>query len=186
MNEVSSRRYKYEDYEDWAHEEEEYDLSKWYKDNAGYREAAGVGDVDYKERVEKAGAPLRGPQKRPEETIEAPDLISAVRKAVHVAARVAPDMTHNSAAYEKMRIPSCPTGGAMTNWVYSLGIVAVVSGCYGDELEVTWLRECWHKTFDAFESSDLYVTEGPVRWNRLDCSLSKALQGMMKSSGNIF
>ena len=74
MSAVSSLRHTYKDTEDWEREEEaydDYDLSKWYKDDAGYREAAGVGDVDYKERVKKAAAPLKGPQTKPEEPVEA-------------------------------------------------------------------------------------------------------------------
>ena len=47
----------------------------------------------------------------------------------------------------------------MTNWMYSLGIAAVVSGCYGDKLEVTWLRECWLKAFGELERSENNVAK---------------------------
>ena len=70
----------------------------------------------------------------------------------------------------------------MTNWVYSLGTATVVSGCYGDELEVTWLRECWRKAFGELECFELIGTKDQIRWNIFDCSLSRALQGMIKSS----
>jgi hypothetical protein len=71
----------------------------------------------------------------------------------------------------------------MTNWVYSFGTATVVSGCVGDELEVKWLRECWTNSFDQLESSDLDGTGDQTRWRRPDFSLSKALQGMIRSSG---
>ena len=71
----------------------------------------------------------------------------------------------------------------MTNWRYSLGTATVVSGCYGGELEVTWLRECWKKSFDDLVCYDLIGTKEQIRWKRLDCSLSQALQGMIKPSG---
>ena len=56
-------------------------------------------------------------------------------------------------------------------------------GAYGDELEVTWLRECWSKSFDQLECSDLDGVKDRIRWKRFDFSLSRALQGMVKSSG---
>ena len=71
----------------------------------------------------------------------------------------------------------------MTNWVYSLGTATVVSGCFGDELEVKWLRECWSKSFDDLECSDFDGTVDQTRWRRLDFSLSRALQGMIRYSG---
>ena len=73
--------------------------------------------------------------------------------------------------------------GEMTNWVYYLGTATVVSGCFGDELEVKWLRECWSKAFDELECSDMDGTHGQVRWKRLDFALPRALQGMIRSSG---
>ena len=74
----------------------------------------------------------------------------------------------------------------MTNWICSLGAATVVSGCFGDELEVEWLRECWAKSFDELECSDLDGTVDQTRWRRLDFSFSKALQGMTRSSGESF
>ena len=71
----------------------------------------------------------------------------------------------------------------MTNWLCSLGTSAVVSGNYGDELEFTWLRECWKKSFEEFEDSDMEVIEDHLRWKQLDFALGRALQGMIKSSG---
>ena len=67
----------------------------------------------------------------------------------------------------------------MTNWMYSLGLSADVSGCYGDELEVTWLRECWRTACDELENVRMEVTEDPIGWKRLDFSLLKAVQGMI-------
>ena len=52
----------------------------------------------------------------------------------------------------------------MTNWVYSLGTATVVSGCYGDELEAKWLRECWSKALDELEWSDVDYTHDQTRW----------------------
>ena len=80
-------------------------------------------------------------------------------------------------------MPSFPKSGEMTNWIYSLGTGVVAAGFFGDELEVAWLRECWSKTFDQLESSDLDGAKYQIRWKRLDCLLSRALQGMVKSSG---
>ena len=61
-----------------------------------------------------------------------------------------------------MSTSSFPKGGEATNLMYALSIAAVVSGCYGDELEVNWLRVCWRKTHDGLESSSMDVTEDPV------------------------
>ena len=71
----------------------------------------------------------------------------------------------------------------MTNWIYSLGTATVVSRCYGDELEVKWLSDCWNKSFDKLECSNLDGTSGQTRWRILDFSLAKALQRMIRSSG---
>ena len=71
----------------------------------------------------------------------------------------------------------------MTKWVYSLVTATVVSGCFGDELEVKLRRECWSKTFDELECSDMNGTHDQVRWKMLDLSLPRALQGMARSSG---
>ena len=51
----------------------------------------------------------------------------------------------------------------MTNWIYSLGTATVVSGCFGDELEVKWLRECWTKSFDELECAGLDGTVDQTR-----------------------
>ena len=67
--------------------------------------------------------------------------------------------------------------------MYSLSTALVASGFFGDELEVCWLRECWAKAFDKLEGSNLEGAKGQVRWRRLDFSLSRALQGMVRSSG---
>ena len=62
----------------------------------------------------------------------------------------------------------------MTHWLYSIMTAAVVSGNFGDELEVTWLRERWRKSFEELENSDMDVTEGPIRWKLLGLALPKA------------
>ena len=64
------------------------------------------------------------------------------------AALASSEASHTTKAYEKLSVPAFPKGGAMTNWIYSLGTGDVAAGFYGDELEVTWLRECWSKSFD--------------------------------------
>ncbi|MFM7980249.1 MAG: hypothetical protein ACKPKO_13120, partial [Candidatus Fonsibacter sp.] len=47
-----------------------------------------------------------------------------------------------------------------------------------------WLRECWTKSFEQLEQSELVgSTNEEWRWTRLDFALSRALQGMIKSSG---
>ena len=51
---------------------------------------------------------------------------------------------------------------------------------------MTWLRECWSKLFDQLESSDLEGAKDQIRWKRLGFSLSRALQDMVKSSGESF
>ena len=71
----------------------------------------------------------------------------------------------------------------MTNWIYSLGPGVVAAGFYGCELEVAWVRECWPKSFDQLECPDLDGVKDRIRWKRFDLSLSRALQGMVKSSG---
>ena len=61
----------------------------------------------------------------------------------------------------------------MTNWIYSLGINTVCSGSFGDQQEVIWLKECWLKTFEQLEQSELgSSTVEDWRWRRLDFSLS--------------
>ena len=93
-------------------------------------------------RARRIAAPLTGPLSFrdmttvAEETSETPDLISAAKKAAHVAAIAASDMTHRTKAYEKLGAPAFPKGGEMTNLLYSAGTATVVSGCYGEEKEV--------------------------------------------------
>ncbi|MFM7979633.1 MAG: hypothetical protein ACKPKO_09990, partial [Candidatus Fonsibacter sp.] len=111
-----------------------------------------------------------------------PDIVIAAKKAAQAAA-----MEHslnNNKAYEKLSVPPFPRSGEMTNWIYSLGIATVVAGGFGDEQEVKWLRECWSKSFDQLEQSELGGnTSDGWRWKRLDYSISRALQGMIRSSG---
>ena len=148
---------------------------------------AGVGHLDYGERGRRAA--LHGPltkQDVPSGSGEAPDLISAAKQATQAAAIAASDMTHNTKAYGQLSVPACPKSGEVTNLVYSLGTATVVSGCDGDELEVAWLRECWRRSFDELECSDMYRVKDQIRWKRLDCSLARALQGILKSSGEAF
>ena len=85
------------------------------------------------------------------------DCVPAARKAAQAAALAATEHSQNNKAYEKLSAPSFPKSGGMANWVYSLGTATVVSGCFGDELEVKWLRECWRKAFDELEFSDTVV-----------------------------
>ena len=130
MNEVTSLRNKYADYDEWE-QDEEYDddaLDKWYKDGAGYLDAKVVGNLDYQERVKRVGAPLKGPQSKLAEVHDTPGLIIAARKAAHGAAQVASDMTHNTKAYEKLSVPAFPKGGEMTNSIYPLGTSALSPG----------------------------------------------------------
>ena len=84
--------------------------------------------------------PIRGPQTKADAFLGSTDFVSAARKAAQAAAAAATEHTQNNKAYEKLSVPSSPTSGEMTNWVDSLGTATVVSGCYGDELEVQWLR----------------------------------------------
>ena len=93
--------------------------------------------------------PVRGPQKQTGEP-DGPKM--GGQKAAQDAAHAASDMTQHA----KARDPAFPKNAEMTNWTYYLGTAAVVSGCYGDEKEVTWLRECWSKCFDELECSDLF------------------------------
>ena len=111
-------------------------MDQWYHDETGYPEAAGVGPIDYAERVRHASAPLRGPQKTADCPTGPTDFISAARKAAQAAATAATEHSQNNKAYEKLSVPSFPKSGEMTNWIYSLGTATVVSGCFCDELEV--------------------------------------------------
>ena len=58
MNEVARLRTKHRDYGEWEDDGElddgyyeEYELGQWYCDETGYPDAAGVGPIDYDERV---------------------------------------------------------------------------------------------------------------------------------------
>ena len=113
------------------------------------------------------------------------DLLVAARKAAQSVAIAASDMGQNVKAYEQKNVPAFPKGGEMTNWVYSLATAAVVSGNFGDELEVTWFRECWTKSFEELEYSNMEVPEDPLRWKRLDFALSRALQSLIYTEWRI-
>jgi len=175
MNEVTMPRNRYHDFEEKEEGEyEEYEddgLHQWY-------EVAGVGDMEYQDRVQKAAAPLarvQDPQTAP------PDIVHVARKAAHAAAI---ERSINHKVYEKLSVHPFPRSGDMTNWIYSLGIATVCSGNIGDEQEVIWLRECWTKSFAQLEQSELDgSTSEEWRWKRLDFALSRALQGMIKASG---
>ena len=47
----------------------------------------------------------------------------------------------------------------MANCMCSLGNATVVSGCVGEELEATWLRELWTYTFDELDCSSMVGTK---------------------------
>ena len=54
MNEDTALRNAFPEWEEWAEEGEEHEegadeFNKWYKDETGYRNAIGVGDLDYPE-----------------------------------------------------------------------------------------------------------------------------------------
>ena len=58
MNEVTRLRTKHLDYGEWENEDEHYDggedddnLDQWHRNETGYPDAAGVGTIDYDERV---------------------------------------------------------------------------------------------------------------------------------------
>ena len=115
-------------------------IQDWYDANEGdYTEAAGVSqwmDEDYMSRVRKAAAPLTPVGSIPNQTgqpDDPKDLVWAARKAAQEAASAASYMTQNTKAYEKLSVPPFPKNAEMTNWIYSLGTAAVVSGCFGDE-----------------------------------------------------
>ena len=75
----------------------------------------------------------------------------------------------------------------MTRWFYALGVATVVSGNYGDELEVKWLHDCWTKVFDERADSSIACSEGhALCWRRLDVAMSRALQGMIQTSDEFF
>ena len=54
-------------------------LDHWYCTDVGYPEAAGVGTIDYDERVRRASALLRGPQTSTDGLTGPTDFISAAR-----------------------------------------------------------------------------------------------------------
>jgi hypothetical protein len=174
INETTKLRNKIQDYGEWEYDEE-YDevddahdgLEQWRRTDTGYPDAVGVGDLGYGERVRKAAAPLKGPLTKIGHSLEPTDFVSAARKAAQAAAAAANEHSQNNKAYEKLSVPSCPRSGEMTNCVYSLGTATAVSGCYGDELEVKWLRELWSKTFDEFECSDMNGNRDQVRWKKV-------------------
>ena len=63
MNEVTRLRAKRRDYgelEGHGEQDDEYyeedELGQWYRDETGYPDAAGVGSIDYDERVRRASA----------------------------------------------------------------------------------------------------------------------------------
>ena len=87
----------------------------------------------------------------------------AAKKAALAAALATTEASHHTKAYEKLSVPAFPKGGEMTTWIYSLGTGVVAAGFYGDELEVTWLREFWSKSFDQLESSDLEGAKEQIR-----------------------
>ena len=90
----------------------------------------------------------------------------AAKKAALAAALATTEASHHTKAYAKLSVPTFPKGGEMTNWIYALGTGVVAAGFYGDELEVTWRRECWSKSFDQLESSDLDGAKEQIRWTR--------------------
>ena len=66
MKKVTRLRTKHLDYGEWDNEDEHYDegdgqdydnLDQWYRDVADFPDAAGVGPIDYDERVRRAAAP---------------------------------------------------------------------------------------------------------------------------------
>ena len=66
---------------------------------------------------------------------------------------------------EKNNVPTFPKNGGMTNLLYTPCPYSVVAGCFGDELEVKWLREGWTKSCGDLESSDMkddvdYLSDG--------------------------
>ena len=138
MNEVTTLRNKYQDWEEWEEEEgqepedENDELGKWYKDETGYRETAGVG-LEYSERVRRAVAPLSGPLHDRGDTVDAHDLVSAATKAALVAALASSEASRTTKAYAKLSVPSFPKSGEMSNLMYSLSTAIVVAGFFGDE-----------------------------------------------------
>ena len=112
MNEVIRLRTKYLDYGEWEDGDEHYDeggedddLGQWYRDETGYPDAAGVGTIDYDDRVRRAAAPLRGPQATTDGSTGPTEFISAASKAAQAAAAAATEHAQNNKAYEKLSVP---------------------------------------------------------------------------------
>jgi hypothetical protein len=183
-NEVTRLRTKHLDYGEWEDGEEQYDeggedddVGQWYRDETGYPDAAGAGAIGYDERVRRAAAPLKGPQTATDSFTGPTDFVSAARKAAQAAATAATEHSQNNKAYEKLSVPSFPKSGEMTNWIYVLGTATVVSGCFGDELAAKWPRECWSKSFDDLECSDLDGTVDQTRWRVLGLFMVQSVTG---------
>ncbi|MFM7982182.1 MAG: hypothetical protein ACKPKO_22970, partial [Candidatus Fonsibacter sp.] len=106
MNEVTMPRNRYNDLE--KNEEGEYEE---YEDDGLHQwsEAAGVGEMDYQDRAQKAVAPLTRVQ---EPQMAPPDIVTAARKAAHATAI---EHSINHKAYEKLSVPPFPHSGDMTN-----------------------------------------------------------------------
>ena len=101
MNEITHLRNKYDVFEEWAGEEEEWqddDLEAWYEVDDAHVDAAGVSsylDADCMDRVRKAVAPLKPvlPQKQTGEPDGPKDILWAAKKASQDAAAAASDMS---------------------------------------------------------------------------------------------
>ena len=142
MKEVNCLRGKYEDFEEWEKEGEEYaedGMDAWYDVEDGDAAAAGVSSFlneGYMERVRRVAAPLtpaKGSQSKPGDPDGPKDILWTAKKAAQDAANAASDTTHNAKAYEQLSVPAFPKNAEMTNWMYFLATAAVVSGCYGDD-----------------------------------------------------
>ena len=108
MNEVTRLRTKHLDYGEWGDGGEQYDeggedddLGQWYRDETGYPDAAGVGTIDYDERVRRVAAPLRGPQTTTDSLTGPTDFMSAARKAAQAAATADTERSQYNKAYDR-------------------------------------------------------------------------------------
>ena len=89
-------RNKHQDYGEWEGDEE-YDeeggdgddLGQWYREEVEDRDAVGVGDLDYGERVRRASAPMKGPQSKLDTSVDPQDFVSTARKAAQAIAMAA-------------------------------------------------------------------------------------------------
>ena len=98
---------------------EEYDEERgngdysgqWYREEAEHRDAAGVGNLDYGERVRRASAPLQRPQSKLDTALGPSGCVSAARKAVQAAAMAACEHSQNNKAYEKLSVLAFPKSG---------------------------------------------------------------------------